>query len=98
MKFGFKLNNIQIGDVKIGGVEVNTEFSINEMIAMRKETEHVLANAPTYIRQIADVAVTVMELDRDIEEIDRAQELEDMVNKITHEIKKNSILNMFAQG
>lgn len=52
MKFEIKLNNIEISDIKIGGIEIKSDFSISEMIAMRKETEYVLENITTYMHQL----------------------------------------------
>lgn len=98
MKFGFKLNNIQLGEVKIGAIEFNTEFSINEMIATRKEVEHILENAPTYIHQIADAAVTFNNIDNQMEDMAREEQVENMVKQITHDAKVKAIMDLFAQG
>ena len=76
MKFGIKLNNIELGEVKIGGVEVNTEFSISEMIAMRKEAEVMLEKMPVYLEQVAKAVLTYEDLDNQIREIDREEALQ----------------------
>nr|DAU23731.1 MAG TPA: hypothetical protein [Caudoviricetes sp.] len=98
MKIGFKLNNIEIGEVKIGGVEVNTEFSINEMIAMRKESEHMLENMPTYLEQFANAMITVQDIEDHIENVDRERAIEEKAKEIAHKAKLNLIKNLFAQG
>lgn len=67
MKFNFKLTNIEVAEVKIGSVEVGTEFSIEEMIAVRKETEVVLAKMPQYLKQLANGYKKFLELSSEIE-------------------------------
>ena len=71
MKFDFKLSNIEVNDIKIGEVEVKTEFSINEMIAMRKETEIVLEKMPRYLQQLATAYKAFVELDNEIDEFEK---------------------------
>lgn len=68
MKFGFKLSNIQLGEVSIGGIEVNTELSINEMVAIRKETEIVLKKMPEYLNDLAVAVRTFEEIDDEMRE------------------------------
>ena len=67
MKFNFKLTNIEVAEIKIGSVEVGTEFSIDEMIAIRKETEVVLAKMPQYLEQLANGYKKFLELNSEIE-------------------------------
>lgn len=98
MKLGFKLSNIELGEVKIGGVEVNTEFSISEMIAMRKEAEVMLEKMPVYLEQVAKAVLTYEDLDNQIREIDREEALESMIKEITYNAKLNAIKELFAQG
>lgn len=98
MKLGFKLSNIELGEVKIGGVEVNTEFSISEMIAMRKEAEVMLEKMPVYLEQVAKAVLTCDDLDNQIREIDREEDVQAMINEITHNAKLNAIKELFAQG
>lgn len=98
MKLGFKLSNIELGEVKIGGVEVNTEFSISEMIAMRKEAEVMLEKMPVYLEQVAKAVLTYEDLDNQIREIDREEAVQAMINEITHNAKLNAIKELFAQG
>ena len=98
MKLGFKLSNIELGEVKIGGVEVNTEFSISEMIAMRKEAEVMLEKMPVYLEQVAKAVLTYEDLDNQIREIDREEALESIIKEITHNAKLNAIKELFAQG
>lgn len=98
MKFGIKLNNIELGEVKIGGVEVNTEFSISEMIAMRKEAEVMLEKMPVYLEQVAKAVLTYEDLDNQIREIDREEALESTIKEITYNAKLRAIKELFAQG
>jgi ubiquinone/menaquinone biosynthesis C-methylase UbiE len=98
MKLGFKLSNIELGEVKIGGVEVNTEFSISEMVAMRKEAEVMLEKMPVYLEQVAKTVLTYEDLDNQIREIDREEALESMIKEITHNAKLRAIKELFAQG
>lgn len=55
MKFGFKIKGIQLGEVSIEEIEVNTELSMQEVIGMRKESEYLLGNMPKYINQLKAV-------------------------------------------
>jgi low affinity Fe/Cu permease len=71
MKFNFKLKDIQIADIKIGEVAVETEFSINEMVAIRKESEIVLEKMPRYLQQLATTYKTFAELDNKIDEFEK---------------------------
>lgn len=96
MKLGFKLSNIELGEVKIGGVEINTEFSISEMVAIRKETEVILEKMPVYLEQIAKTVLTYEDLDNQIREIEEA--LESMIKEITYDAKLRAIKDLFAQG
>lgn len=85
MKFNFKLKDIQIADVKIGEVAVETELSINEMVAIRKESEIVLAKMPIYLEQLANGAKKFEELNSEMDKFyeEKAQEslIQDMVNE-----------------
>ena len=98
MKLGFKLSNIELGEVKIGGVEVNTEFSISEMVATRKEAEVMLEKMPVYLEQVAKAVLTYEDLDNQIREIDREEALESMIKEITYDAKLRAIKELFAQG
>ena len=77
MKFGLKLKNIQLGEIKVGEVEVNTDFSINEMVAIRKESEYLLANLPMYIEQLGDAFVTGLTIDKSIREFEEIIDTEE---------------------
>lgn len=98
MKFGLTLKDIQLGEVKVGEVSVNSEVSINEMIAMRKEVEHVLENAPTYIEQLADAVITFLHVDKvtnDFEEsLDRRAMEEKIARTIEQKIKVTALKNI----
>lgn len=78
MKFGIKLSDIKLGDVSIGGVEVNTELSINEMVAIRKESEVILESMPTYLDQLKVAMDKVVEIDNSMTE-------QEVVNNIQRE-------------
>jgi hypothetical protein len=71
MKFNFKLSNIEVNDIKIGEVAIETEFSINEMVAIRKESEIVLEKMPRYLQQLATTYKTFVELDNEIDEFEK---------------------------
>lgn len=98
MKFGIKLNNIEIGEVKIGGIEVNTELSINEMIAIRKESEHVLENLPVYIQNLANGYITAGQAERHIEQLEEEQTVKELTAKLKASAKLRAIAEMFAVG
>lgn len=101
MKFGLKLKDIQLGEIKVGEVEVNTEFSINEMVAMRKEVEHVLENASTYIEQLGDAVATFLHVERVVndfeEEIDREVEKREMVKVVEQTLKASALNNILGR-
>lgn len=87
MKFGIKLSNIKLGEVSIGGVEVNTEVSINEMIAIRKETEVVLKKMPEYLNDLAVAVKTFEAIDEEFREEFEVKCFEqEVVNKIKRSI------------
>lgn len=101
MKFGLTLKDIQLGEVKVGEVSVNTEFSINEMVAMRKEVEHVLENAPTYIEQLGEAVATFLHVERVVndfeEEIDREVEKREMVKAVEQTLKASVLNNILGR-
>lgn len=81
MKFNFKISNIQIGDVAVGGVEVSTELSINEMVAIRKESESFLKKMPEYLEDLAEGMRTFEKLDEEFETKHDAQMMSDLVKR-----------------
>ena len=85
MKFNFKLTNIEVAEIKIGSVEVGTEFSINEMVAMRKETEVVLAKMPQYLEQLANGYKKFLELDSEIEDLEDKSIQESLIKDLVNE-------------
>lgn len=94
MKFGLKLTDINIGGINIGGVEVNTELSINEMVAIRKETEVILKKMPEYLEDIANGAKKLEELDEEFEERFKAEIFNSQISDaIEHTIIKELFNN-----
>lgn len=85
MKFNFKLTNIEVAEIKIGSVEVGTEFSINEMVAVRKETEVVLAKMPQYLEQLANGYKKFLELDSEIEDLENKSIQESLIKDLVNE-------------
>ena len=85
MKFNFKLTNIEVAEIKIGSVEVGTEFSINEMVAIRKETEVVLAKMPQYLEQLANGYKKFLELDSEIEDLEDKSIQESLIKDLVNE-------------
>ena len=85
MKFNFKLKNIEVAEIKIGSVEVGTEFSINEMVAVRKETEVVLAKMPQYLEQLANGYKKFLELDSEIEDLEDKSIQESLIKNLVNE-------------
>lgn len=85
MKFNFKLTNIEVAEIKIGSVEVGTEFSINEMVAVRKETEVVLAKMPQYLEQLANGYKKFLELDSEIEDLEDKSIQESLIKNLVNE-------------
>lgn len=89
MKFGIKLSDIKLGDVSIGGVEVNTELSINEMVAIRKETEVILENMPVYLDNLKVAMDKVVEIDNSMTEQEVINDIQkETVESIMESIKK----------
>ncbi len=85
MKFNFKLSNIELGDIKIGEVAVETEMSINEMVAIRKESELVLTRMPQYLELLARGARKFEELD---EEFENRQINKQKIKEMTEQFKR----------
>lgn len=85
MKFNFKLTNIEVAEIKIGSIEVGTEFSINEMVAVRKETEVVLAKMPQYLEQLANGYKKFLELDSEIEDLEDKSIQESLIKDLVNE-------------
>ena len=85
MKFNFKLTNIEVAEIKIGSVEVGTEFSIEEMVAVRKETEVVLAKMPQYLEQLANGYKKFLELDSEIEDLEDKSIQESLIKDLVNE-------------
>lgn len=65
MKFNIKLSNLNVAGMEIGGIEVNTEMSIREVVALREESEHLLENMPRYLEQLAEGYRTFTKLDEE---------------------------------
>lgn len=89
MKFGIKLSDIKLGEVSIGGVEVNTELSINEMVAIRKETEVILENMPVYLDNLKVAMDKVVEIDNSMTEQEVINDIQrETAESIMESIKK----------
>ena len=95
MKFGIKLSNITIGDINVGGLELNSEFSINEMVAIRKETEYVLKKLPEYLVDIANAVNTYEAID---EAMTEELEVKAFERSIIEQIKKSILKDINAVG
>ena len=95
MKFGIKLSNITVGDINVGGLELNSEFSINEMVAIRKETEYVLKKLPEYLVDIANAVNTYEAID---EAMTEELEVKAFERSIIEQIKKSILKDINAVG
>ncbi len=95
MKFGIKLSNITIGDINVGGLELNSEFSINEMVAIRKETEYVLKKLPEYLVDIANAVNTYEAID---EAMTEELEVKAFERSVIEQIKKSILKDINAVG
>lgn len=95
MKFGIKLSNITVGDINVGGLELNSEFSINEMVAIRKETEYVLKKLPEYLVDIANAVNTYEAIDEAMTEELEAKAFE---RSVIEQIKKSILKDINAVG
>ena len=95
MKFGIKLSNITVGDINVGGLELNSEFSINEMIAIRKETEYVLKKLPEYLVDIANAVNTYEAID---EAMTEELEVKAFERSVIEQIKKSILKDINAVG
>ena len=95
MKFGIKLSNITIGDINVGGLELNSEFSINEMVAIRKETEYVLKKLPEYLVDIANAVNTYDAID---EAMTEELEVKAFERSVIEQIKKSILKDINAVG
>lgn len=79
MKFNFKLSNIEVAGITIGGIEVSTDISMSEAIGMRKESEYMLEQLPVYLDQLAEGARKFMQID---DELSGRKSFEDEVNDL----------------
>lgn len=95
MKFGIKLSNITVGDINVGGLELNSEFSINEMVAIRKETEYVLKKLPEYLVDIANAVNTCEAID---EAMTEELEVKEFERSVIEQIKKSILKDINAVG
>lgn len=95
MKFGIKLSNITVGDINVGGLELNSEFSINEMVAIRKETEYVLKKLPEYLVDIANAVNTYEAID---EAMTEELEVKAFERSVIEQIKKSILKDINAVG
>ena len=95
MKFGIKLSNITVGDINVGGLELNSEFSINEMVAIRKETEYVLKKLPEYLVDIANTVNTYEAID---EAMTEELEVKAFERSVIEQIKKSILKDINAVG
>ena len=95
MKFGIKLSNITVGDINVGGLEINSEFSINEMVAIRKETEYVLKKLPEYLVDIANAVNTYDAID---EAMTEELEVKAFERSVIEQIKKSILKDINAVG
>lgn len=96
MKFNFKLTNIEVAEIKIGSVEVGTEFSIEEMVAVRKETEVVLAKMPQYLEQLANGYKKFLELNSEIEDLEDKSIQESLIKDLVNEKIINKVESIKA--
>lgn len=96
MKFNFKLTNIEVAEIKIGSVEVGTEFSIEEMVAIRKETEVVLAKIPQYLEQLANGYKKFLELNSEIEDLEDKSIQESLIKDLVNEKIINKVESIKA--
>lgn len=95
MKFGIKLSNITVGDINVGGLELSSEFSINEMVAIRKETEYVLKKLPEYLVDIANAVNTYEAID---EAMTEELEVKAFERSVIEQIKKSILKDINAVG
>ena len=95
MKLGIKLSNITVGDINVGGLELNSEFSINEMVAIRKETEYVLKKLPEYLVDIANAVNTYEAID---EAMTEELEVKAFERSVIEQIKKSILKDINAVG
>ena len=97
MKFGLTLKDIQLGEVKVGEVSVNTELSINEMIAMRKEVEHVLDNAPTYFVKLGEAYLAGYDVYNTIEEYENQRHSKETAESENVAFTEEDLRNIIIQ-
>ena len=71
MKTTFKIGQIELGEVKVGGIEVSTDYSLNEVRGVYSLVREVLADLPEIIGSLEKGAVAYEEAD---ERMDRLHE------------------------
>lgn len=81
----FKLTDIQLGDVKVGGIEVEAHYSLNEMHGVYDLTKTAIKELPEMVKDLRETALVVREIEEEFEDL----ELEDYKrNMIRNEIRK----------
>lgn len=94
MKYNVKLDELQIGAIKLGGIEVQAEISVSELFGMKRLAKEVISELPEII---GDVRTTSVMMDNYFEEdfeLDTKSQIKQMIK--SHNL--NKIADLIAKG
>lgn len=86
----FKLSNIQVGEIKIGNVEVEAKYTPMEVANIYDLTKTAIKEIPAMLDDLKAGALKFIEIDKEMEELARKDFEEEM------EKKKKTILEFQA--
>lgn len=64
MKLGFKLGNIEYNEIKLSNVELNVQFSAEELVAEYDLLKRIAKELPEICTDLANGAVAFAEIDK----------------------------------
>lgn len=93
-----KLTNIELGEVKIGGVEIELEHSVSEMRGTYELTKEVLSDLPSIIGDMKNAYLEINRATEDVEEdelrnlkrnIERKERRKEIIKKTLASVRNN---------
>lgn len=93
----FKLSDIQLGEVKVGGVEIEFNYSVNEMNATYELTKKAIKELPEMLKDIRESAMVIREVEKEFEDLEMQDYQERMVKKELRRAINKSFNNTFRR-
>lgn len=96
MKYNVKLEELQIGAIKLEGIEIQSEISVSELFGVKRIAKEVIRELPETIKNIRTASVMMDNYYEDDFEIDTRSQIKQMIkshnlNKIADLIDKGEI-------